>query len=160
MGILGQYTCIYFINTSSTPTSSGIYLKCLSSPLFIWFLCFTKFLFNTVQLQWCHVQTLYRWCRKRRQHMVHGGRWRLTPQVVMTGSLKTLQHNWQQSFTDGCSAKTWGSYIQTSTIMWLLCLSADYCVYLLMPEHVTYMWWYVFVLADIPCPPPLHVERT
>lgn len=33
----------------------------------------------------------------------------LTPQVVMTGSLKTLQHNWQHSFTEGCSAKTWGS---------------------------------------------------
>ena len=34
----------------------------------------------------------------------------LTPHVVITGSLKTLQHNWQHSFTDGCSAKTWGSY--------------------------------------------------
>ncbi len=31
---------------------------------------------------------------------------KLTPHVVMTGSLKTLQHNWQHSFTDGCSAKT------------------------------------------------------
>lgn len=40
---------------------------------------------------------------------------KLTPHVVMTGSLKTLQHNWQHSFTDGCSAKTWGSYIQTNT---------------------------------------------
>lgn len=105
--------------------------------LFPIFLCFTKFLFNTAQLQWCHVHTLYSWSRKRRQHMVQGGRWRLTPHVVMTGSLKTLQHNWQQSFTDGCSAKTWGSYIQTSTIVWLMW--TGYCVYLLMPEPVTYV---------------------
>lgn len=34
---------------------------------------------------------------------------RLTPQVVMTGSLNTLQHSWQHSFTDGCSANTSGS---------------------------------------------------
>lgn len=40
---------------------------------------------------------------------------KLTPHVVMTGSLKTLQHNWQHSFTEGCSAKTWGSYRQTQT---------------------------------------------
>jgi len=33
----------------------------------------------------------------------------LTPQVVMTGSLNTLQHSWQHSFTDGCSANTSGS---------------------------------------------------
>lgn len=33
----------------------------------------------------------------------------------MTGSLKTLQHNWQHSFTEGCSANTWGSYKQTQT---------------------------------------------
>lgn len=43
---------------------------------------------------------------------------KLTPHVVMTGSLKTLQHNWQQSFTDGCSAKTWGSCRKTQTLMW------------------------------------------
>lgn len=34
----------------------------------------------------------------------------LTPQVVMTGSLNTLQHSWQHSFTDGCSANTSGSW--------------------------------------------------
>lgn len=34
----------------------------------------------------------------------------LTPQVVMTGSLNTLQHSWQHSFTEGCSANTCGSW--------------------------------------------------
>ena len=40
----------------------------------------------------------------------------LTPQVVMTGSLKTLQHSWQHSFTDGGSANTWGSYTHTRAL--------------------------------------------
>lgn len=42
-------------------------------------------------------------------------RWKLTPHVVITGSLNTLQHNWQHSFTEGCSAKTCGSCRQTQT---------------------------------------------
>lgn len=33
----------------------------------------------------------------------------LTPHVVITGSLNTLQQSWQQSFTEGCSANTNGS---------------------------------------------------
>lgn len=33
----------------------------------------------------------------------------LTPQVVITGSLNTLQQSWQHSFTEGCSANTSGS---------------------------------------------------
>lgn len=36
----------------------------------------------------------------------------LTPQVVMTGSLNTLQHSWQQSLTEGCSANTCGSWVR------------------------------------------------
>lgn len=44
-----------------------------------------------------------------------------TPHVVMTGSLKTLQQSWQHSFTDGCSANTWGSYTHTHTVGTFLC---------------------------------------
>lgn len=42
--------------------------------------------------------------------VVHrSGRGSLTPHVVITGSLNTLQQSWQQSFTEGCSANTSGS---------------------------------------------------
>lgn len=34
---------------------------------------------------------------------------RLTPHVVITGSLNTPQQSWQHSFTEGCSANTSGS---------------------------------------------------
>lgn len=49
-----------------------------------------------------------------------------TPHVVMTGSLKTLQHSWQQSFTEGCSANTWGSCSQTKShvLLWQPCLGS------------------------------------
>lgn len=46
---------------------------------------------------------------------------KLTPHVVMTGSLKTLQHSWQHSFTDGCSANTWGSCTKTHTLIMFIC---------------------------------------
>lgn len=54
-------------------------------------------------------------------------RWKLTPHVVMTGSLKTLQHNWQHSFTDGCSAKTWGSCRQKRTTGHVINLTGCSC---------------------------------
>lgn len=44
-----------------------------------------------------------RWC------IGQGGDRQLTPQVVITGSLNTLQHSWQHSFTESCSANTSGS---------------------------------------------------
>lgn len=48
-----------------------------------------------------------------------GTQHKLTPHVVMTGSLKTLQHSWQHSFTDGCSANTWGSCTKTHTHLFI-----------------------------------------
>lgn len=40
---------------------------------------------------------------------VREGMGSLTPHVVITGSLNTLQQSWQHSFTEGCSANTSGS---------------------------------------------------
>lgn len=37
------------------------------------------------------------------------------PHVVITGSLNTLQHSWQHSFTEGCSANTSGSGSSSSS---------------------------------------------
>lgn len=47
---------------------------------------------------------------------VREGTGSLTPHVVITGSLNTLQQSWQHSFTEGCSANTSGSYNQAGQV--------------------------------------------
>lgn len=51
------------------------------------------------------------WPERRREYLGLGSKrvCDLTPQVVITGSLNTLQQSWQHSFTEGCSANTSGS---------------------------------------------------
>lgn len=93
---------------------------------------------------------------KRKREIEQRLKSQLTPHVVMTGSLKTLQHNWQHSFTDGCSAKTWGSYKRTHTPVVQLQTDLSLCFYMRACFHA----WFLVVLGVIPCPPPLHAGRT
>lgn len=80
-----------------------------------------------------------------------------TPHVVMTGSLKTLQHSWQQSFTEGCSANTWGSCSQTQThvLLWQPCFYVFYTVSVRTTTNTSVE----HLCSDIPCLLLLRAER-